>query len=81
MLNMTDVSFGLRANKNNENADVFPPVAMLTMLRVNEIREKQRSEGNFDCFGKAATGCCDQTACTYYAECMDISQCLTGLES
>ena len=33
------------------------------------IRERQRREGSFDCFGKAK-GFCDQRECKYYAWCV-----------
>ncbi len=36
--------------------------------KVELIREIQRKEGNFDCFGRAATYC-DQTACAFRALC------------
>ncbi len=73
-------SSGVGNFKPGETADVFPPVAMLTMLRVSEIREKQRREGNFDCFGKAYAGCCDQPLCSYYAECVEISKSMPEFE-
>ncbi|MDD3950393.1 MAG: hypothetical protein PHW59_04600 [Desulfobacterales bacterium] len=36
--------------------------------KVELIREIQRKEGNFDCFGRAETYC-DQTACAFRALC------------
>ena len=33
------------------------------------IREIQRKEGNFDCFG-SAQGSCDQEACCFRSECL-----------
>lgn len=41
--------------------------------KVEAIRKIQRSEGNFDCFGRAATGYCDQTECVFYDDCMKAS--------
>lgn len=40
---------------------------------VEEVRTRQLNEGNFDCFGRAAAGYCDQGNCYYRAECLDIS--------
>lgn len=34
------------------------------------IRAIQRQEGNFDCFGSAAGGFCDQGACLWRGECL-----------
>jgi len=37
------------------------------------IQAIQRTEGNFDCYGTAATGYCDQTGCCWHADCLDES--------
>jgi hypothetical protein len=37
------------------------------------IREIQRREGNFDCFG-TAVGHCDQTECSFRSLCMDAAR-------
>lgn len=34
------------------------------------IRAIQKGEGNFDCFGTARSGYCDQTACLWRADCL-----------
>ena len=34
------------------------------------IRAIQRSEGNFDCFGTAADGYCDQMDCRWRNDCL-----------
>ncbi|HEY0635620.1 MAG TPA: SAP domain-containing protein [Gammaproteobacteria bacterium] len=34
------------------------------------IRAIQRQEGNFDCFGSAASGVCDQAACLWRGDCL-----------
>ena len=34
------------------------------------IREIQRAEGNFDCFG-SAVDYCDQSMCSFYEDCLD----------
>lgn len=41
-------------------------------LSKNElIHEIQRHEGNFDCFGTACDGVCDQTGCLWRDDCFD----------
>lgn len=42
--------------------------------RIAEVRQQQRMEGHFDCFGKAESGFCDQEQCAYYPECIDVSR-------
>jgi hypothetical protein len=34
------------------------------------IRAIQRHEGNFDCFGRADSNYCDQSACLWRSDCM-----------
>ncbi|MDD5434626.1 MAG: SAP domain-containing protein [Nitrospira sp.] len=34
------------------------------------IKSIQRTEGNFDCFGTAVGGFCDQTNCLWSADCL-----------
>lgn len=34
------------------------------------IRAIQRQEGNFDCFGSASAGFCDQGACLWREDCL-----------
>jgi hypothetical protein len=46
------------------------------LARVESVRLEQRSEGHFDCFGRAAQGYCDQGGCVYHAECLSISRIL-----
>jgi hypothetical protein len=43
----------------------------------NLIRQIQRAEGNFDCFGSAA-GYCDQSACAFRSLCLDPTGKKTG---
>lgn len=41
-------------------------------LSKNElVREIQRQEGNFDCFGTACGGECDQGECLWREDCFD----------
>lgn len=37
------------------------------------IRAIQRHEGNFDCFGTAREGYCDQTSCLWLGDCLQSS--------
>lgn len=37
------------------------------------IREMQRKEGNFDCYG-TAVGYCDQVACCFRSSCLEDSK-------
>lgn len=34
------------------------------------VKTIQLNEGNFDCFGSATTGVCDQTNCIWGADCI-----------
>jgi hypothetical protein len=40
------------------------------MKKENIIRSIQRAEGNFDCFGTATSGVCDQTNCLWRKDCL-----------
>ncbi len=40
------------------------------MKKENIIRSIQRAEGNFDCFGRAASGVCDQMNCLWRKDCL-----------
>lgn len=42
--------------------------------KVDLIREIQRKEGNFDCYGRAKDGYCDQVNCLWYEDCMEESK-------
>jgi hypothetical protein len=42
--------------------------------RIEAVRMVQREEGNFDCFGRAEAGYCDQGGCFFLFECLDISK-------
>ena len=43
------------------------------MKKANIIRSIQKTEGNFDCFGTASAGVCDQINCLWKEDCL---QCL-----
>lgn len=49
------------------------------LARVEAVRLQQRGEGNFDCFGRAAEGYCDQGSCAFHAECLSVSRLLHSL--
>lgn len=38
--------------------------------KIDLIRSIQRKEGNFDCFGTAADGYCDQYSCLWRNDCL-----------
>jgi len=40
------------------------------MKKEDIIRSIQRAEGNFDCFGTAAAGVCDQLNCLWRDDCL-----------
>jgi len=40
------------------------------MKKENIIRTIQRAEGNFDCFGTATAGVCDQMNCLWREDCL-----------
>lgn len=40
------------------------------MGKADMIRAIQRAEGNFDCFGTAGNGFCDQAGCTWMEDCL-----------
>lgn len=40
------------------------------MKKENVIRAIQRTEGNFDCFGTAKEGVCDQSGCLWREDCL-----------
>jgi hypothetical protein len=40
------------------------------MKKENIIRAIQRTEGNFDCFGTAKKGICDQLDCLWREDCL-----------
>lgn len=44
--------------------------------KVALIREIQLKEGNFDCYGRAKDGYCDQKDCLWYQDCMEDSKTL-----
>jgi hypothetical protein len=50
-----------------------------TLARVEAVRLQQRNEGNFDCFGRAGEGYCDQGGCLYHAECLSVSRMLHSM--
>lgn len=45
-------------------------VKELNLKKGELIRAIQRAEGNFDCYGSAAGGRCDQVNCLWREDCM-----------
>lgn len=45
-----------------------------TGTKVDLIKSIQRREGNFDCFGTASTGFCDQFSCIWRTDCLKPSK-------
>jgi len=41
------------------------------MNKIALVREIQRAEGNFDCFGTASRGDCDQHGCLWRKDCFN----------
>ncbi|MBZ0157048.1 MAG: SAP domain-containing protein [Alphaproteobacteria bacterium] len=44
-----------------------------TMKKPELIRTIQRAEGNFDCYGSAVSGLCDQPDCRWREDCLETS--------
>jgi len=44
------------------------------MTKIDIIHTLQREEGNFDCYGTAYDGVCDQLACLWRQDCLDTSK-------
>ncbi len=40
------------------------------LTKAEAIRAIQQAEGNFDCFGRASSGFCDQYGCLFHEDCM-----------
>lgn len=43
------------------------------LKRPELIRMIQKSEGNFDCYGSATSGFCDQVECLWRKDCLEFS--------
>lgn len=54
------------AKKNN--------IDIAGMTKAEIIHHVQRKEGNFDCFGTAFEGVCDQIDCAWRKDCMESSR-------
>ncbi|WP_045216692.1 hypothetical protein [Desulfonatronovibrio magnus] len=50
--------------------DIKIPV---TLSKIEAVRLIQRTEGNFDCFARAADGFCDQDGCIFLEDCLILS--------
>lgn len=45
-------------------------IGSLKMKKNELIKAIQKAEGNFDCYGSAKNGFCDQTNCLWFDDCM-----------
>ena len=43
------------------------------LSNIELIRKLQLSEGDFDCYGRAAEGVCDQSVCLWRDDCLQVS--------
>jgi hypothetical protein len=44
------------------------------LSKIDIIHKLQRSEGNFDCYGTAFDGVCDQETCKWREDCFEASK-------
>lgn len=44
------------------------------LSKIDIIHKLQRNEGNFDCYGSACDGVCDQVNCRWREDCFDASK-------
>ena len=43
------------------------------LSNIELIRKLQQCEGNFDCYGRASEGVCDQSGCLWREDCLVVS--------
>jgi hypothetical protein len=55
-----------------EIAKVFG-IKTAKLTKANIIKQIQRTEGNFDCFGTAVNQQCDQLGCLWRDDCLSLS--------
>ncbi|MCK4951884.1 MAG: SAP domain-containing protein [Gammaproteobacteria bacterium] len=48
------------------------------LSKVNLVRRIQRKEGNFDCYGTAFSGECDQQDCCWREDCLKASAAISA---
>jgi hypothetical protein len=44
------------------------------LSKIDIIHKLQRDEGNFDCYGTAYEGVCDQVGCRWREDCLEASK-------
>ncbi|MFH0932734.1 MAG: SAP domain-containing protein [Nitrospirota bacterium] len=49
-------------------------IKTVNMKKPELIRAIQRSEGNFDCYGSAISGFCNQSTCLWRKDCLEFSK-------
>jgi len=59
----------MKMNEIREKAKALGIKVMATTKKADLIRQIQRAEGNFDCFG-ATKGYCDQLDCCFREDCL-----------
>jgi len=59
----------MKMNEIREMAKALGIKVMATTKKADLIRQIQKAEGNFDCFG-TAKGYCDQLDCCFREDCM-----------
>jgi hypothetical protein len=68
--NSIDRKGGLMTLKKIKDMAKGKGIKVGNMKKENIIRSIQRAEGNFDCFGSAKLGECDQTICLWREDCL-----------
>lgn len=48
------------------------------LSKVNLVRKIQQTEGNFDCYGTALSGECDQQDCFWREDCLEVSRVMSA---
>jgi len=67
---MIEVMEGFMTMKQIKDIAKEKGVKVGNMKKDNIIRAIQRAEGNFDCFGTAVAGVCDQLNCVWKDDCL-----------
>lgn len=63
----------MKKNEIKMKAKALGIKVMATAKKSDLIRQIQKAEGNFDCFGKAE-GYCDQWSCSFREDCLPSSR-------
>ena len=60
----------MHAQKELQNLAKKSHISASGLSKTELIRRLQLAEGNFDCYARALTGTCDQTACLWRDDCL-----------